>query len=227
MKQQDFDEFCEMLDLIAEQHNKRLSDGLKTLYWQGLADFDLAAVQQAAARHLRNPDTGQFMPKIADFIRMLQGSTQDSALVAWAKVDKAVRQVGTYEDVVFDDPLIHRVIQDMGGWIGFGSKNEDEWPFVAKEFENRYRGFKVKSEIPEYPAKLIGIASAHNEKEGFKSAGPVLIGDESRAKQVLLGGTDKPSIGFKRLSTSVTPQTGAKEFTELRNLLEMKKKAAV
>lgn len=203
MKQQDFDEFCEMLDLIAEQHSKRLSDGLKMLYWQGLSDFDLAAVKQAAARHLRNPDTGQFMPKIADFIRMLQGSTQDSALLAWAKVDKAVRQVGTYEDVVFDDPLIHRVIQDMGGWIGFGSKSEDEWPFVAKEFENRYRGFKAKNEVPEYPGLLIGIATAHNQKEGFKAEPPVLIGNEMRARQVLNGGTDKPAIGFKRLSESV------------------------
>jgi hypothetical protein len=149
MQQRDFDEFCEMLDLIAEQYGKTLSDGAKALYWQGLHDFDLSALKQAASRHLRNPDTGQFMPKIADFVRMLQGSTQDAALTAWAKVDQAIRRIGTYQDVVFDDPIIHRVIQDMGGWIGLGTKTEDEWPFVAKEFENRYRGFKQRSEIPD------------------------------------------------------------------------------
>lgn len=203
MKPQDFDQFCEMLDLLAEQYTKTLSDGAKTMYWQVLKQFDLPDLQEAAYRHLQNPDTGQFMPKTADFVRMLQGSTQDAALRAWAKVDKGVREVGPYEDVVFDDALIHRVIQDMGGWIGFGSKTLDEWPFIAKEFENRYRGFKVRNETPDYPTRLIGIANAHNEKNGFKTTDPILIGDESKAKQVMLGGTDKPTIGFKRLSESV------------------------
>jgi hypothetical protein len=200
MKPQDFDEFCEMLDLIAEQHNKTLSDGAKTLYWLALKDFELSALHQAAIQHLKNPDTGAFMPKTGDFVRMLQGSTQDAALRAWAKVDRAVREIGPYEDVVFDDALIHRVIQDMGGWIGLGSKNSDEWPFIAKEFENRYRGFKVKSELPDYPRKLLGLTNAHNERNGFKAEEPILIGDETKALAVLNNGTDKPAIGFKRLS---------------------------
>jgi hypothetical protein len=118
-----------------------------------------------------------------------------------------VRQVGTYTDVVFDDALIHRVIQDMGGWIGFGLKDNDEWPFVAKEFENRYRGFKIRSETPEYPSILIGIATAHNTKQGFKASPPVLIGNELRAMQVMQGGTDKPSIGFKRMTEDMRVPT--------------------
>lgn len=199
MKKDDFDGFCEMMDLVAEQYSKTLSDGLKALYWQGLKDFDFAAVQQAVARHLRNPDQGQFMPKIADFVRMIQGTTQDAAMIAWAKVDQAVRRVGTYADVVFDDPVIHRVLQDMGGWISLGTKDEKEWPFVAKEFENRYRAFKSRSEIPDYPAKLIGIATAHNKQKGFKPDEPILIGNELAARQVLNGGTDKPAIGMKKL----------------------------
>lgn len=200
MKQQDFDQFCEMLDLIAEQHHKKLSSGLKMLYWQGLVDFDIAAIQQAAYRHLRNPDTGQFMPKIADFVRMLHGTTQDAALIAWAKVDQAVRRIGTYQDVVFDDSIIHRVIQDMGGWIALGTKSEDEWPFVAKEFENRYRGFKSRSERPEYPPILMGIANAHNCQQGFRLNEPMLIGNEALARQVLQCGSDKPMVGFKRFT---------------------------
>lgn len=107
--------------------------------------FDLAAVKDALNRHCVNPDNGQFMPKPADVVKLLQGSSQDGALVAWAKVDRAVRQVGTYSTVVFDDPIIHRVVQDMGGWVALGDKREKEWPFVAKEFENRYRGYPMRS----------------------------------------------------------------------------------
>lgn len=203
MQTNEFEQFKDGISGVMGFYGKGVSTFALDVWWSALKAYDLRTVIDAFNRHLANPDVGQFAPKPADIIRMLQGSTQDSALRAWAKVDKGVRQVGTYEDVVFDDPLIHRVIQDMGGWIGFGSKNEDEWPFVAKEFENRYRGFKAKNEVPEYPGLLIGIATAHNQKEGFKAEPPVLIGNELKAKQVLNGGTDKPAIGFKRLSESV------------------------
>jgi hypothetical protein len=198
MIEQDFDSFCELLGVVSEQYGKPISEGAKILYWQGLLDFEFAAVQQALYRHIRNPDNGMFMPKIADIVRMLQGSTQDSALAAWAKVDQAVRKVGTQVSVAFDDQLIHKVLQDMGGWLGLGQKTENDWPFVAKEFENRYRGFKARGEKPEYPKMLIGLYDATNAPHGFKQQPPVLIGNKEQAQQVLLGGSDKPLIEFHK-----------------------------
>ena len=200
MQTDDFQRFHEGIVGVMAFYEKSVSRFSLDVWWNALKVYDLAAVVDAFSRHLENPDAGQFVPKPANIIRMLQGSTQDAALVAWAKVDLAVRRVGTYCDVVFDDSLIHRVIQDMGGWIGIGTKADDEWPFVAKEFENRYRGFSSRGERPEYPAKLIGIASAYNQQKGFKTDAPVLIGDEAQARRVLSGGTDKPAIGFKRLA---------------------------
>lgn len=212
MKQSEFDDFCELLDHVSEQYNKPLSVGVKILYWQGLKEYDLAAIKQAIGRHLQNPDTGMFMPKIADVVRMMQGTTQDSALIAWAKVDKTVRQVGTGQSVVFDDPIIHRVLQDMGGWLGLGRRSEDEWPFVAKEFENRYRGYRMRNDDFEYPKILIGLYEAQNNTQGFKSARPILVGNSEKAKQVMLGGVDKPLIGFTPLvqSTNVLEMKSSK-----------------
>lgn len=201
MKQSDFDDFTDIIQVIAEQYGKRLSDGVVSLYWQALQDYDLAAVREALGRHLRNTDTGQFMPKIADIIRMMQGSSQDAAFSAWSKVDKAVRSVGPYDTVVFDDPLIHKVLHDMGGWMGICDKDDEAWPFVAKEFETRYRGFKSRNEKVEYPAKLIGIFEAHNAKEGHKVAPPMLIGDASKAQEVLmLGTTGSKLLGMTRMN---------------------------
>lgn len=199
MNRSDFPQFGKMLDIVAEQYGKRMTEGLKMLYWQGLAAYDLASVREAFNRHIANPDNGQFMPKVADLIRMMQGTTQDSALIAWAKVDKAVRQVGTGQTVVFDDALIHKVLVDMGGWAQLGTKTEDEWPFIAKEFENRYRGYKMRSETPEYLPSLTGSYEAHNRLAGFKSQPPVLIGNAEAAKRVMLGGNKQASIGFTRL----------------------------
>ncbi len=135
MKPNEFEEFSSRLVGAAEYFGKSLSPAVIGIYWEGLRDLELSEFAIALTAHVQNPDNGQFMPKIADIRRMVGGTTQDSALVAWSKVDRAVRHVGTYADVVFDDPIIHRVVHDMGGWITFGSKREDDWPFVAKELE--------------------------------------------------------------------------------------------
>ena len=201
MNQSDYDNFINVMQLVSEQYGKNPSEGLISLYWQGLKNYDFQAVQDAIGRHLGNTDTGQFMPKIADIIRMMQGSSQDAAFAAWSKVDKAVRSVGPYDTVVFDDPLIHKVLHDMGGWMGLCDKDDEAWPFVAKEFETRYRGFKSRNEKVEYPAKLIGIFEAHNAKEGHKVAAPMLIGDASKAQEVLrLGTTGSKLLGMTRMN---------------------------
>lgn len=196
-------EFAKTLLAVADYYGKELSTGVVDLYWQGLREYDLAAVQKALWTHARNPDTGQWMPKIADIAKVMQGRTADQAALAWSKVNQAVRRVGTYADVVFDDPVIHRVLADMGGWVQLGVKDESEWPFVAKEFENRYRGYRMRDEQPEYAPVLIGMANAQNSQNGFKGQPPVLIGDESKAIAVLKGGTTAPLLSMKSASEHV------------------------
>lgn len=194
--------------LVADVHafyRRDFSDFGADVWWNALKSFDLAAISDAIGRHSVNPDAGQFMPMPADIVKMLGGSTQDSALSAWAKVDRAVRSCGTYNSVVFDDALIHRVIAEMGGWVLVGGKGEDEWPFVRNEFVNRYRGYRMRSETPEYLPVLVGIAEAQNNRSGHKSQPPMLIGDARAAHQVMLGGQDKPMLGFVRM----TPELAA------------------
>lgn len=215
MRIDDFQKFHDGIGGVMSFYGKSVSAFALDVWWTALKPYDLSAIVDAFNRHLANPDAGQFAPKPADIIRVLQGSSQDSALRAWAKVDLAVRHIGTYADVVFDDALIHRVIRDMGGWIALGTKVESEWPFVAKEFENRYRGFRSRGEHPDYPACLIGLATAHNNKHGYKSAPPVLIGNEQKARQVQLAGSDRPILELKRLSADLPaitkyPRTNAR-----------------
>lgn len=200
MKDSDKAQFFTLIGGVYAFYRQDMSQFAGSVWWQAMQPFDFAAVADALNRHCVNPDTGQFMPKPADVVKMLQGSTQDSAMVAWSKVDKGVRQVGTYASVVFDDPIIHRVIHDMGGWVALGTKDEKEWPFVAKEFENRYRGYRVRNETPEYPKQLAGIAESQNSREGRHSQPPVLIGKSEAAKRVLQGGSDKVLVGFERMS---------------------------
>jgi hypothetical protein len=186
-------------------YGKEVTGFALDVWWTALKGYDLAGIKDAFNRHLMNPDAGAFLPKPADIVRMLGGTTQDAALQAWAKVDKAVRCVGTYADVVFDDPLIHGVIHDMGGWIAFGSKTEEDWPFIAREFENRFRGYRTRGARPDYPAVLIGMANAHNRKGGFKEEPPRLIGDQQKCLQVMECGTDTPTLGLIKVAQQNLP----------------------
>lgn len=203
MKIEDFDKFQQGITGVYAFYDKEINDFALDLWWNALKHFDLNAVIQAFGRHVVNPEAGKWLPKPADIIRMLQGSTQDAALAAWAKVDKAVRHKGPYVDVVFDDPLIHRVLHDMGGWIQLGEKNEDEWPFVAKEFENRYRGFRERSDIPEYPSVLVGIANAYNSSKGLEMQPCIMIGDKTECEKVMSKGGSGAMIEFHQVAHSI------------------------
>jgi hypothetical protein len=170
------------------------------VWWQAMQPYDFEAVADALNRHCVNPDSGQFLPKPADIVKMLQGSTMDSALVAWAKVDRGVRSVGTYRSVVFDDPVIHRVVSEMGGWIQLGQKNEDEWPFVRNEFVNRYRGYRGRSQVPEYPPVLVGISEAQNSKNNLAhTEAPMLIGEKDQAAKVMRLGSKAPILPITQM----------------------------
>ena len=59
----------------------------------------------------------------------------------------------------------------------------------------------MRNERPEYPPVLTGIAEAENVRRGLRSEAPRLIGDASKAEEVMRGGTSKPLIGFSTAST--------------------------
>lgn len=220
MKKEDKPRFATILTGVADYYGKELSVGAIGLYWQGLLQYDLSAVEKALWLHTQNPDTGQFMPKIADIVKLVSGGNGDQAMAAWAKVDQAVRQVGTYADVVFDDAIIHRVIAEMGGWVWLGRQTEHEWPFVAKRFEQAYRAYKLRGDTPAYQPILIGIANAQNAQHNFQIQPPILIGNTEIAEMVMKGGTNQPLIQMKQASSEVekVDERISKLITDASNL---------
>jgi hypothetical protein len=187
LQPKDRPEFSGVLTRTAAMYGVQMAPSVIDLWWEILADYDMPSIRHALTLHLRNPDSGQFMPKPADVIRMLSGTTQDSAQIAWAKVAGAIRKVGSWFDVAFDDPLIHCVLSDMGGWILLCSTLEDDLPFRAKEFENRYRGYSRRQQMPTSVPKLIGRINTNNLAEGHLEViePPMLIGDFAKCTETL------------------------------------------
>ena len=197
--------FTRLMTNISEYYGKEISAASIKVLMLGLQKFAVLDIQRACSVHLQNPDRGQFMPKVADIVRIIDGDTQSQAGGAWVKADRALRIHGPYADVCFDDPIIHAVIADMGGWIHFCTRSDEhEYPFQQKEFERRYQGYAGKP-LQFYPKLLRGIASHSNTVENqHRIEPPKLIGDHERAFLVYQNGNDgtvKPSgsVDFSRM----------------------------
>ena len=182
MTHADMTEFVKLMTGLGVLYAKPMSEHLIDIYWQALKNFSFAGVKEALNAHVRNPDTGQYLPKPADVVRYLEGAGQTQALQAWSQVVRTIRAVGCYESVVFDDPIIHAVIEDMGGWLQLCKITQKELPFRAHEFEKRYLGY-VLHPPQHFPKQLIGLIESQNNLQGYGSDQPFLIGDIVQAHQ--------------------------------------------
>jgi hypothetical protein len=187
MRQADFQKFRSSLTAVAELYSKPLSEAALALWWDALQRFDATDVERALRATIQDPDGGQFMPRPADLIRRLEGTASDRALIAWGKVLEAMRRVGAYASVVFDDGLIHAAIDDMGGWPTVCRSTVEELPFIQKRFCDTFRAYSKRPDV-RYPQRLAGEHEAVNALRGQPVAKPVLIGDQAKALEVAAGG---------------------------------------
>jgi hypothetical protein len=181
VKSTEREQFAKMMIGLGEYYGKSMSPMLIDIYWQGLAAYDYDAVNAAINAHVRNTDTGQFMPKIADVERYMHGNTSTRAMQAWVKVARAVQEVGTYETVAFSDPLIHACIDDMGGWPAIGQILNDELPFKIREFEKRYMAYLQIPPAREPSRMLLGLYERTNKTLGYHGLRPpIMIEDKQK-----------------------------------------------
>lgn len=180
-------QFAQVIAGTMAIYSKDVTKSLAEMYWNALRSYDISAVANAFGAWLMNPDQGQFYPKPADIVRMIDGSTGDRAMTAWSTIIKSIRMVGPYCSVAFDDPIVHRVIDDMGGWLKLCHlKTEKDLEFAGIDFIKRYRGFALAGGVgSEYPSYLIGESEASNQRSGYKGIDSIkLIGDEAKAVRV-------------------------------------------
>lgn len=79
----------------------------------------------------------------------------DEARQAWDQVMGKIREIGSYDTVVFGNPIIHAVIRDMGGWVYLCGLNKRALFFRAYEFGKRYVEYQRQPAVC-YPSVLKG-----------------------------------------------------------------------
>ena len=173
------------LAAVYSLRTKSITPNMVELFYETLKEYDIEAVCKAMFAHMRNPDTGMHPPQPGDITRMIEGSTGDRAMDAWALVERAIRQVGPVASVAFQDGVIHRVIEDMGGWVRLcETGTEEDLRFRGLEFQKRCRGFWLGDKLGhDFPSYLIGSAEAFNRAAGRPHKVQVeLIGRSPEAK---------------------------------------------
>jgi len=189
MEASDFSAFASFMAEMGEYYQKEIPNALTELYWQDLKAFDKRAIEQAFCIHRTMPQRGDFMPRPSHLIALIQGDPETRALQAWSKVLTAVRRVGVYDSVAFDDALIHAVLSDMGGWVAFCHTQQDTLSYVTHHFIKCYSAYARQAPL-HYPAYLSGLIEQQNRFQGFPYPVPTLIGELKQARCVLQhGGT--------------------------------------
>jgi hypothetical protein len=205
----------ELYRLVSDVHayyRQPVTEFTLSVWWTACQIFDIEQVRKAFSVHLMTPDGGQFLPKVADVVKVLHGTTTDRAALAWGKVHEAMSAVGAYQDVVFDDPAIHAVIEDLGGWPKVCRSEVKELGYLQHRFCEAHRAYTGRGGFT-FPYRLTGDRSPDSDyaKRGLPPPHPVLVGDTAKAEAVFRGGSaaGKTAITFKPVGEAWKQLPGA------------------
>jgi hypothetical protein len=210
MKPADKDALLALVTDVLAYYRQPVSEFTLSVWWQACQPFSLEQIRKAMTAHATNPDGGQFAPKVADLVRILEGTHTDRAMLAWGKALEAMSAVGAYQDVVFDDPAIMAVVEDLGGWPKVCRTETKELGYLQKRFCDGHKAYTGRGEFP-YPRRLMGDRSpdAEWERKGLPPPRPALVGDRERAAQVFLSGSSAGKTAIEYSDPAALLETSA------------------
>lgn len=118
MIQNDWNRFINLTLTISENYNVSFSDSKQNLWWQLLAEYDIAAIEQALFKHMQN---SSFDPKPADLIRYLQPDYEEM-------FDRMLRKGGYKNDVEYQTWQL----------VGYACRTQLSEDAARKRFKTEY-----------------------------------------------------------------------------------------
>lgn len=179
MQRSDQADFAALLTDALGFYRQELSTFALSVWWEACQGFSMEQVRKALTAHAMDPDRGQFPPKPADLVRLLQGTHTDRSLLAWGRVFRAMSEVGMYATPEGFDGATASAIADMGGWPKLCQSGMDELPFVQRRFCELHRAYSNRPDA-QHAQRLIGLHEQHNHAAGFLGGGRQAIADNSK-----------------------------------------------
>lgn len=217
MTRQDAPRFVSSLTAMGALYDKEPAAQVIEIYFRALEKFTIDEVEHGISKAC---STLKFFPKPVELIDCITGGTgnlADKAMVEACRVLEAIKNIGTYTAVCFDDPVTQAVIvQQFGGWAKFGDMLVDSEKWFIKDFSSGYQAF-ARQNVRHYGA-LPGLAHSQNALTGReRDEKPVYIGDVEKAKAIHAQGklAELPAgEGMRHISTGLAQWTrpiGAKQ----------------
>lgn len=190
MTRDDVRRFSVVMTGMAETFGSPLSDAGLEIRFAALAEYSIEQVEQACVACIKSRQYSS-MPTVAEIIDHIGGGrVEDRAEVEAARVVMAVKDLGSYRNVVFDDPTTMAVIDGgFGGWVNLCAElMEDQVKFFLRDFARMYCSYARRG------VKSGGVL------EGRGAGHPVFVGDGERCRAVM---------AIPRLTTGIS---GAGEY---------------
>ncbi len=161
---------------LCEVYNRKPSETLTLTYYEVLKtmtddDFTRAVSTILETRRFTN------LPTPAEILQAITGDASDRALLAFEKVVYARKNIGHYRTVAFDDPVIHAVIDYLGGWVAICEMAAEDWRFARKDFVEFY---KAKGKVGANKGRYGLLVGYEGETKRFMA-----VGDKAKIRAML------------------------------------------
>lgn len=168
-----------------------VSEFTLSVWMEAFGGYEVSQITKAITLHAVDPERGMYAPKVADIVRIIKGVPTDRAQLAWGKVLGAMESVGAYTDVVFDDAVIHAVVEDLGGWPKLCRLETKDLSYTQHRFCESYKAYAAHTQKFEYPRRLSGDRSPDAEytRKGLALPAPAVVGNTEAARTVYQAGS--------------------------------------
>ena len=189
MRTNDLAIFAEMWASVrVDIYDKPVSKQGLELIFKSLQRFSIEDIQQGIQLHVNDVQNGNFPITPAHVVAQIEGRGDERAGAAWRKLYGAIGSVGNYADVVFDDRIIHAVIDNEGGWQHVALMTEEELKYMQSRFNKQYNGYVSKSGMFEYPRVLRGAANSDRASKNIELLPPETVGNIEKCREIYRGG---------------------------------------
>lgn len=193
----DFGKFKGLIAGLAITFGRELTEPLIDAYWVSLRDLDLAILQRAAAKAMREM---KFMPKPAELRELAgEGNGESRAIAAWGDVLKAI-PLGPYKHIDFQDRLCNASIRVLGGWPTFLERfcDSESEKWARLDFVKTYQSLSSSGIDGDAAKPLAGLAEVQASGGKTHPARPIRIACSNPPPRIEQKRKQEPRLELKR-----------------------------
>jgi hypothetical protein len=145
--------FSSMMTMLCELYNRQQTQPLIDVYYLVLKQMGDEEFK-ASMMMILEKRVYASMPKPAEILEFAKPNLEAIASLALSDLERAIAKGGRNMSLIFDDKIVHSVINALGGWIYICNMELRDWEFKRKEFTRLYILHSKRSSHPDHIAGM-------------------------------------------------------------------------